>query len=145
MSLTIQHCESPSLTWLRYEFASMHTVNSLQEARHHGVSLVPSSCLQMLHRLEVRVNRGAEGKSGKVFVGDLSEENALELAGKVISESFLWLVSPSRGCPCLQLLLHNPADSVTMVPLLGCLWSQPFALSSKCLKGTAVCPLSAKM
>ncbi len=57
---------------------------------------MPSFCLQVLHRLEVRVNRGAEGKSGKVFVGDLSEENALELAGKVISESFLWLVSPSR-------------------------------------------------
>ncbi|CAL5220942.1 g3043 [Coccomyxa viridis] len=48
---------------------------------------------QVLHRFEVRVNRGAEGKSGKVFVGDLSEENALELAGKVISESFLWLTA----------------------------------------------------
>ena len=55
---------------------------------------MPCSGLQVLHRFEVRVNRGAEGKSGKVFVGDLSEENALELAGKVISESFLWLVSP---------------------------------------------------
>lgn len=49
--------------------------------------------MQTLHRFEVRVNRGAEGKSAKVFVGQLSEENALELAGKVISESFLWLVS----------------------------------------------------
>ena len=49
--------------------------------------------LQILHRFEVRVNRGAEGKSAKVFVGQLSEENALELAGKVISESFIWLVS----------------------------------------------------
>ena len=48
--------------------------------------------MQTLHRFEVRVNRGAEGKSAKVFVGQLSEENALELAGKVISESFLWLV-----------------------------------------------------
>ena len=51
--------------------------------------------MQVLHRLEVRVNRGAEGKTGKVFVGNLSEENALELAGKVISESFVWLVSAS--------------------------------------------------
>lgn len=50
------------------------------------------TCLQVLHRLDVRVNRGAEGKSAKVFVGDLSEENALELAGKVISETFVWLV-----------------------------------------------------
>ncbi|CAK0783163.1 hypothetical protein CVIRNUC_006362 [Coccomyxa viridis] len=48
---------------------------------------------QTLHRFEVRVNRGAEGKSAKVFVGQLSEENALELAGKVISESFLWLTA----------------------------------------------------
>ena len=56
--------------------------------------------MQILHRFEVRVNRGAEGKSAKVFVGQLSEENALELAGKVISESFLWLVShPSAHLP----------------------------------------------
>lgn len=45
---------------------------------------------QAIHRMEVRVTRGAEGKSGKVFVGNLSEENAIDLAGKVISEGFVW-------------------------------------------------------
>lgn len=55
--------------------------------------------LQVLHRFEVRVNRGAEGKSAKVFVGQLSEENALELAGKVISESFVWVVGNVLCCP----------------------------------------------
>ena len=65
--------------------------------------VVICTCLQVLHRLDVRVNRGAEGKSAKVFVGDLSEENALELAGKVISESFVWLVR----APCWTFLLCN--------------------------------------
>ena len=64
----------------------------------------PCPCLQVLHRLEVRVNRGAEGKVAKVFVGDLSEENALELAGKVISESFIWLVSAFYSSLWLKLL-----------------------------------------
>lgn len=50
----------------------------------------PILLLQTLHRLDVRVNRGAEGKSGKVFVGNLSEENAMDLAGKVVSEAFVW-------------------------------------------------------
>ncbi|CAL8471913.1 g11455 [Coccomyxa elongata] len=48
---------------------------------------------QALHRLEVRVNRGAEGKSGKVFVGSLSEDKAMDLAGKFISEAFVWGVA----------------------------------------------------
>ena len=45
---------------------------------------------QRLHRLEVAIARGAEGKSGHAFVGDLTEEKAVELAGKVASEGFVW-------------------------------------------------------
>lgn len=48
---------------------------------------------QKLHRLEVRVSRGAEGASGRAFVGELTEEKALELAGKVVSEGFVYTVS----------------------------------------------------
>ena len=50
---------------------------------------------QWLHRAEVAINRGAEGKTGKVFVADISEEKAMELAGKFVSESFVWAVSPA--------------------------------------------------
>ena len=47
---------------------------------------------QVVHRFETRVTRSAEGKTGKVFVGDLSDENALDLAGKLVSEAFLYTV-----------------------------------------------------
>jgi hypothetical protein len=47
---------------------------------------------QVVHRFETRVTRSAEGKTGKVFVGDLSDENALDLAGKIVSEAFLYTV-----------------------------------------------------
>lgn len=47
---------------------------------------------QYLHRAEVAINRGAEGKVGKVFVGDITEERAVELASKFVSEGFLFMV-----------------------------------------------------
>jgi Optic atrophy 3 protein (OPA3) len=47
---------------------------------------------QKLHRLDVRVSRGAEGSSGRAFVGELTEEKAVELAGKVVSEGFVYTV-----------------------------------------------------
>ena len=92
----------PVVDLAQVSYHSVHTTSdaSIQDANHPAPWL-PSMlcpCLQVLHRLEVRVNRGAEGKVAKVFVGDLSEENALELAGKVISESFIWLVSASYSC-----------------------------------------------
>ncbi|KAK9823257.1 hypothetical protein WJX72_001401 [[Myrmecia] bisecta] len=45
-----------------------------------------------IHRMEVAINRGAEGKQGKAFVGDLTEDKALELASKVVSEGFIFAV-----------------------------------------------------
>ena len=43
-----------------------------------------------LHGLEVSITRGAEGKTGKVFVGSMSEENAMQMASKVASEGFVF-------------------------------------------------------
>lgn len=45
---------------------------------------------QWLHSLEVSITRGAEGKTGRVFVGDMSEERALQMASKVASEGFVY-------------------------------------------------------
>ena len=42
------------------------------------------------------MTRSAEGKTGRVFVGDLSDENAMDLAGKLVSEFFVYTV---RGPP----------------------------------------------
>ena len=95
MCLTIQHSDNLWSTWLRYTYIYYVCVTQYHDRLHPFGPLHHHEVfhMQTLHRFEVRVNRGAEGKSAKVFVGQLSEENALELAGKVISESFLWLVS----------------------------------------------------
>jgi hypothetical protein len=42
--------------------------------------------------MDVKVNRGVEGRGGRAFVGDLTEEKAMELAGKVVSEGFVYTV-----------------------------------------------------
>lgn len=47
---------------------------------------------QYLHRAQVYINRGAEGKTGRYFVPDITEDRALELASKFVSESFLFSV-----------------------------------------------------
>lgn len=48
------------------------------------------STAQWLHSLEVSITRGAEGKTGRVFVGDMSEERAMQMASKVASEGFVY-------------------------------------------------------
>ena len=50
---------------------------------------------QYLHRMEVAINRGAEGKTGRYFVPNISEERALELSSKFVSETFLFSVRES--------------------------------------------------
>eukprot|EP00192_Tetraselmis_astigmatica_P014898 CAMPEP_0117668298 /NCGR_PEP_ID=MMETSP0804-20121206/11467_1 /TAXON_ID=1074897 /ORGANISM="Tetraselmis astigmatica, Strain CCMP880" /LENGTH=175 /DNA_ID=CAMNT_0005476165 /DNA_START=252 /DNA_END=779 /DNA_ORIENTATION=+ len=47
---------------------------------------------QTMHRVEVRITRGAEGKEGKAFVGQMTEEKAMELASKLVSEGFVFSV-----------------------------------------------------
>lgn len=56
-------------------------------------TLPPTPLLQFVHRWDVSLTRSAEGKSGKVFVGDMSEEKAVQLASKVVSEGFVYGVS----------------------------------------------------
>lgn len=46
-----------------------------------------------MHKVEVGISRAAEGKVGKFFVGNMSDERALELASKVVSEGFVFGVS----------------------------------------------------
>src|SRR5689334_8270369 len=58
-------------------------------------------CLQYLHRMEVAINRGAEGKTGRYFVPNISEERAVELASRFISESFLFSVSMNIDNCCI--------------------------------------------
>lgn len=77
------HCDLYAQVHLKDKYRRLHT-------------LIYACVWQSLHRLEVRVNRGAEGKSGKVFVGSLSEERAMELAGKFVSEAFVWGVRSSH-------------------------------------------------
>ena len=50
--------------------------------------------MQKMHKIEVGISRAAEGKVGKFFVGNMSDERALELASKVVSEGFVFGVSP---------------------------------------------------
>ncbi|KAL4425339.1 hypothetical protein ABPG75_009355 [Micractinium tetrahymenae] len=45
---------------------------------------------QWLHRMEVGITRGAEGKTGRAFVATMSDERAVELASKVASEGFIY-------------------------------------------------------
>ncbi|GMH36064.1 hypothetical protein BSKO_03932 [Bryopsis sp. KO-2023] len=47
---------------------------------------------QYLHKFEVWVSRGAEGKDSKAFVGAMTDEKALEMASKVVSEGFVFTV-----------------------------------------------------
>jgi hypothetical protein len=83
-----------------YAIPHSHPILPLPRPLHHSIppsipstsSPISSRSLsdQRLHRLEVAIARGAEGKSGPAFVGDLTEERAVELAGKVASEGFVW-------------------------------------------------------
>ena len=61
--------------------------------------------LQRLHRLEVGISRGAEGKGGRVFVADMTEDKAVELASKVVSEGFLYGVRTAAAAGWRWLLL----------------------------------------
>eukprot|EP00967_Tisochrysis_lutea_P009292 scaffold10987_cov19-Tisochrysis_lutea.AAC.2 len=57
-----------------------------------------------MHRLEVAITRGAEGKAKRAFVGHLNEEKSLELASKIAGEGFVFMVmtysfngAPAKG------------------------------------------------
>jgi hypothetical protein len=71
--------------------------------------------MQYLHRMQVAVDRGAEGKSGKVFVANISEEKAMELAGRVVSEGFVWTVRQRSATDLLHAAMHVAKESVDSV------------------------------
>jgi len=50
------------------------------------------SLAQRLHRAEVTVSRRAEGKEGRAFIGEMTEERGVELASKLASEGFVFAV-----------------------------------------------------
>ena len=70
---------------------------------------------QAVHRFETRVTRSAEGKTGRVFVGDLSDENAMDLAGKLVSEFFVYTVRDPPGS----------AQFMRIPPLCSCKFAWP--------------------
>jgi optic atrophy 3 protein len=47
---------------------------------------------QRLHRVEVTVARRADGKEGRAFIGEMTEERGVELASKLASEGFVFAV-----------------------------------------------------
>eukprot|EP00878_Enallax_costatus_P005710 GHUV01005988.1.p1 GENE.GHUV01005988.1~~GHUV01005988.1.p1 ORF type:complete len:178 (+),score=37.66 GHUV01005988.1:261-794(+) len=47
---------------------------------------------QRVHGFEVAITRKAEGRTGKAFIGNMTEEKSVELASKIASESFLFVV-----------------------------------------------------
>jgi hypothetical protein len=48
--------------------------------------------MQRMHRWEVGISRRAEGKQGRAFIGDMTEEKSVELASKLASEGFIFVV-----------------------------------------------------
>lgn len=50
-----------------------------------------------MHRFEVIISRRADGKTGRAFVGDMTEAKSLELASKLASEGFIFMVRVCVG------------------------------------------------
>jgi hypothetical protein len=55
-----------------------------------------------MHKFEVMVTRKAEGKTGQAFIGAMTEEKSVELASKLASESFLFVVGLARLLRCMD-------------------------------------------
>lgn len=45
-----------------------------------------------MHKAEITITRMSEGKTNKLFVGSMSDDRALELASKIVSEGFIFSV-----------------------------------------------------
>ena len=63
------------------------------------------------------MNRAFEGRTGRAFVGQLSEDKALQNAGKLASEAFIMTVR-SLAAACTALLLCWPPFIGTCLPVL---------------------------
>jgi hypothetical protein len=66
-----------------------------------------------MHRWEVGVSRRAEGKQGRAFIGDMTEEKSVELASKLASEGFIFVVSfntlPSTAGSSQTMVVSTPS------------------------------------
>ena len=51
--------------------------------------------------MEVTITRMSEGKTSRLFVGNMSDDKAMELASKIASEGFIFSVSSSNVTPLL--------------------------------------------
>ncbi len=69
--------------------------------------------LQKVHSFEVLVSRRAEGKEGRAFVGNMTDEASVDLASKVASESFVFMVSDDDNLhlACGVIVRVNPMSS----------------------------------
>ncbi|GAX82960.1 hypothetical protein CEUSTIGMA_g10387.t1 [Chlamydomonas eustigma] len=57
------------------------------EARQYAITAA-----QAMHKLEVLITRSADGKTGRAFVGSMTEEKSIEMASKLASEGFVFTV-----------------------------------------------------
>jgi hypothetical protein len=52
------------------------------------------------------ITRKAEGKTGQAFIGNMTEEKSVELASKLASESFLFVVGTLMQLPAQRKVQH---------------------------------------
>mmetsp|Transcript_5498 Transcript_5498/g.9523 ORF Transcript_5498/g.9523 Transcript_5498/m.9523 type:complete len:190 (+) Transcript_5498:243-812(+) len=64
-----------------------HYVMSRPESRQRAINAA-----QYAHAIEIWITRGAEGRTGKAFIGDMSEEKSIAYASKLVSEGFVFAV-----------------------------------------------------
>jgi hypothetical protein len=76
--------------------------------------------LQLVHKMEVKITRGAEGRTGKAFVADMTEERALDLASKFVSEGFLYGVRHVAAKPGRLGMLTCVCAGRSCVLEIGC-------------------------
>jgi hypothetical protein len=60
-----------------------------------------------VHRAEVLITRGAEGRTSKAFVGHMTEEKSLELASKIAAEGFVFFVGFFWAALTYWLAVHS--------------------------------------
>lgn len=111
-------------------------------ARTHGTH---GTHAQAVHRMEVWITRGAEGRTSRAFVGALSEEKALDLASKLAGEGFVFTVGGGcRRCSLGRRRCHSfchpsaahPPRAHARRRALGCAVRR-WARSSLCLSTSA--------
>ena len=63
---------------------------------------------QVMHRLEILISRRAEGKTGRAFIGAMTEEMSVQMASKLASEGFIFMASGGRTQLAARLACPSP-------------------------------------